>query len=69
MFTYRPDFKSADYREGIVDESDAHVTFEFVSPFIIASTPPNAQSWGIYDAGGRNGLVCAATELVCIAGR
>ena len=57
VFTYRPDFRSADYREGVVDESDSHVTFEFTSPFVIAATPANTQPWGIYDAGGRNGLV------------
>ena len=56
VYTYRPDF-ARDYREGVVDESDAHLTFEFYTPFIIAATPPNAQPWGIYDAGGRNGLV------------
>jgi hypothetical protein len=33
------------------------VTFEFGSPFIIGCTPPNSKEWGIYDAGGRNGLV------------
>jgi hypothetical protein len=54
---YAPDFNSGDYKEGVVDESDAHVTFEFTSPYIIAATPPNDEPWGIYDKGGRNGLV------------
>jgi hypothetical protein len=57
VYAYRPDFATADYKEGVVDESDAHVTLEFVSPYIIACTPPNAKEWGIYDAGGKNGLV------------
>jgi hypothetical protein len=57
VYVYRPDFATADYREGVIDESDAHVTFEFYSPYIIGCTPPNAAQWGIYDAGGKNGLV------------
>ena len=57
VYTYRPDFKSGDYREGIVEESGNHVTFEFYSPFIIGATPPNDKAWGIYEPGGRNGLV------------
>jgi hypothetical protein len=57
VYTYRPDFANGDYREGVFAESDAHVTFEFTSPYIIGCTPPNAKEWGIYDAGGKNGLV------------
>jgi hypothetical protein len=56
VFTYVPDFKSGDYREGVVEEDDRHVVFAFQSPYIIAATPPNAEPWGIYDAGGKNGL-------------
>ncbi len=37
--TYRPDFKSEDYREGVIEESADAVTFEFHSPYIIAATP------------------------------
>ena len=48
---------SGGYREGVIDEGPDHVTFEFYSPFIIAATPPNSSPWGIYDEGGRNGLV------------
>jgi len=33
------------------------VTFEFATPYIIGCTPPNPNPWGIYDAGGKNGLV------------
>jgi len=57
VYTYTPDFTSGDYKEGIVSEDDSQVTFEFRSPYIIATTPPNSKEWGIYDAGGKNGLV------------
>jgi hypothetical protein len=57
VYTYKPDFSNGDYKEAVVDESDAQVTFEFSTPYIIASTPANATPWGIYDAGGKNGLV------------
>jgi hypothetical protein len=57
VYTYAPDFASGDYKDGVIDEDDSHVTFEFYSPFIIACTPPNASEWGIYEAGGKNGLV------------
>jgi hypothetical protein len=57
VYQYRPDFRSGDYREGAVEETATNVTFEFYTPFIIATTPANDQPWGIYDSGGRNGLV------------
>jgi hypothetical protein len=57
VYTYRPDFASADYREGVVAEDETQVTFEFATPYIIAATPPNAAAWGVYDAGGSGGLV------------
>jgi hypothetical protein len=57
VYTYAPDFATGDYKEGILAESDSQVTFEFYSPFIIGCTPPNKEQWGIYDAGGKNGLV------------
>ncbi|CAN5220754.1 hypothetical protein BH23VER1_BH23VER1_14080 [soil metagenome] len=56
-FTYRPDFPSGRYREGVIDEGPEHVTFEFSSPYIIAATPPDDSPWGIYQSGCRNGLV------------
>src|SRR5262249_17928664 len=56
VYTYRPDF-SGPYREGVVEEDERHVVFEFATPYIIGATPPNDGPWGIYDAGGRNGLV------------
>jgi hypothetical protein len=57
VYTYAPDFAGTDYREGVVDESASHVTLEFYTPFIIGATPSNDKPWGIYDAGGKNGLV------------
>ncbi len=56
-YVYRPDFASSDYREGIVQEDNRHVAFEFRTPYIIAATPPNAAAWGIYEKGCRNGLI------------
>ncbi|MFT5126732.1 MAG: hypothetical protein ACI8W8_000327 [Rhodothermales bacterium] len=60
-YIYVPDFGSGDYREALISEDDSQVTFEFVTPYIIAATPPNNDSWGIYDSGGRNGLVLRGT--------
>jgi hypothetical protein len=60
-YTYRPNFRSGDYREGVVDESEQHVTFEFQSPYIIGATPANEQPFGIYDRGARNGLIIRGT--------
>jgi hypothetical protein len=57
VYTYTPNFANGDYKEGVVDESAGHVTFEFYTPFIIGCTPPNSKEWGLYDEGGRNGLV------------
>jgi hypothetical protein len=57
VYTYAPDFASGSYKEGVIDESGEQVTFEFYTPYIIAATPPNDKPWGIYDAGGKNGLV------------
>ena len=56
VYTYRPDF-TGDYHEAVVSEDDSQVTFEFVTPFVIAATPANDKPWGIYDPGARNGLV------------
>jgi hypothetical protein len=57
VYVYRPDFKSADYGEGVVEENDTRTVFEFRTPYIIGATPPNAKPWGIYEGGCRNGLV------------
>lgn len=57
VYTYAPNFKSGTHKEGTVEEAADHVTFEFYTPYVIGCTPPNEQPWGIYDAGGKNGLV------------
>ena len=67
VYTYRPDFKNGDYREGVIDESDHDVTFEFYTPYIIGATPSNDKPWGIYDEGGRNGLVLSGKAGAKIA--
>ena len=56
-YAYRPNFANGDYREGVVDEGAAHVTFGFRTPYVIGATPPDSSAWGIYKDGGRNGLV------------
>ena len=66
-YVYAPDFASGDYREGVVDESDSHVTLEFHTPYIIGATPSNDKPWGIYDAGGRNGLVLRGKPTAPVA--
>lgn len=57
LYTYTPNFANGDYKEGVTDESDAQITFEFYSPYIIGCTPATSKEWGIYDAGGTNGLI------------
>src|SRR5262249_56820339 len=57
VYTYRPDFTTTQYREGIIEEDDLQVTFEFYTPYIIAATPPNTGPWAVYERGCRNGLV------------
>src|SRR5581483_4395536 len=66
-YVYRPDFASGDYREGVIDEDDRQVTFEFYTPYIIGATPPNARPWGVYDAGGTNGLVLRGKASCAVA--
>jgi hypothetical protein len=67
VYTYRPDFPSGDYREGVIAEDERQVTFEFVSPYIIAATPVNAGPWGVYEPGCRNGLVVRGTGDVAVS--
>ncbi len=57
VYTYVPNFANGDYKEGVIDENDTQVTFEFYSPFIIACTPASSAEFGIYEPGGTNGLV------------
>ncbi|MDP6466563.1 MAG: hypothetical protein QF918_02405 [Pirellulaceae bacterium] len=64
QYVYRPDFTTADYREGIVAEGEDHVIFDFRTPYIIGATPPSDDAWGIYEMGCRNGLVLRG-RLAC----
>jgi hypothetical protein len=57
VYTYAPDFAGGSYKQGVVEETPQSVTFDFYTPYVIAATPPNDKAWGIYDAGGKNGLV------------
>ncbi|KPK84397.1 MAG: hypothetical protein AMJ81_05710 [Phycisphaerae bacterium SM23_33] len=60
MYTYTPDFTSGKYKEGVIDESDKQVTFEFYTPYVIAAAPPPEaakEQWGIYKSGCTGGLV------------
>lgn len=57
VYDYTPDFATDAYREAVVESDDKHVTFEFVTPYMIACTPQNEKDWGIYDSGASNGLV------------
>ena len=62
VYTYKPNFKNGDYGEGVAEQSDDHVTFEFYTPYIIGATPPNDTAWGIYDPGCRNGLLVSMQQ-------
>jgi hypothetical protein len=57
VYTYRPDFSTPDYREGVVDEGPDRVVFEFHTPYIIAASPAGKREWDVYQPGCRNGLV------------
>jgi len=67
VYTYRPNFNNGDYREGVANESDRHVTFEFNSPYIIAATPASEEPWGVYETGCRNGLVIQSSKLIAVS--
>lgn len=57
VYTYTPDFATNDYREGVVDESDKHVTFSFNSPYLVGATPHDSKPYSAYEPGCKNGLV------------
>jgi hypothetical protein len=57
VFVYRPDFTTAAYREGVIDEGPRHVVFEHQSPFVIAAAPASKKPWGVYERGCTGGLV------------
>jgi hypothetical protein len=57
VYTYVPSFADGSYKEGIVSEGPDGVVFEFNSPYVIGCTPASDKPWGVYEAGGTNGLV------------
>lgn len=57
VYTYAPDFATGAYKQGVIDESAEQVTFEFQTPYVIAATPAGDGKWGIYEPGGKNGLI------------
>lgn len=57
VYTYVPGFADGSYKEGVIDEGPAHMTFEFRSPYVIGCTPPGDGPWDVYEKGGRNGLI------------
>ncbi len=57
VYEWRPDFAGGGYREGVTDEGPGHVTLEFFTPYVIGATPPDDSPWGVYQPGGKNGLV------------
>jgi hypothetical protein len=56
-YLYKPDFKAGTYKQGVISEDADQVTFEFYTPYVIGCTPSNDSAWGIYEPGGKNGLV------------
>jgi len=66
-YVYRPGFANDDYREGVVQEDDRQIVFEFHTPYIIGATPPDNKAWGIYDNGCRNGLVVNGNASCSVA--
>ncbi len=57
VYTYTPNFGTTDYKEGVIDETETQVTFEFYTPYVIGCTPPSNKEWAIYEPGGKNGLI------------
>jgi hypothetical protein len=57
VYTYKPNFRNGDYREGLIEETGRLLTFEFYTPYIIAASPADEKPWGIYEPGCRHGLV------------
>jgi len=60
VYTYKPDFASGKYKEGVIEESESQVTCEWYSPYVVAAIPPPdaaRERWGIYKPGCTGGLV------------
>ncbi len=56
VYTYKPDFQSDAYKEGVIQETEMEVILDFQTPYLIAATPPDDTDWGVYKTGARNGL-------------
>ena len=67
VYSYQPNFRDGTYREGVISEDGQHVMFEFYTPYIIGATPPNDEPWGVYDSGGKNGLVVSGEADCSVA--
>ncbi|MDB5290244.1 MAG: hypothetical protein JWL69_1485 [Phycisphaerales bacterium] len=61
VYDYTPNFADGSYKQGVIEETGDRVTFEFYSPYIIATTPANNSAMGVYDPGSTNGLVLHGT--------
>ncbi len=62
VYHWRPDFA-----DGVVSADEKRVTLEFFTPYIIGATPPDDSEWGIYKAGGSNGLVLRGNARCAVA--
>lgn len=67
VYTYIPNFADGTYKQGVVDEDSRQVTFEFRSPYVIAATPANDSKWGIYEQGGKNGLIITSKSPLAVS--
>ena len=56
-----------DFTEGVASADDQQVTLEFFTPYIIGTTPPDDSEWGIYQPGGKNGLVLRGRATCAVA--
>jgi hypothetical protein len=62
VYRWQPDFA-----EGVVSADEKQVTLEFFTPYIIGATPPDDSAWGIYQPGGKNGLVLRGSPSCDVA--
>lgn len=56
-----------DFTEGVVSADEDHVTLEFFTPYIIGATPSDDSEWGIYQPGGKNGLILHGRATCSVA--
>lgn len=68
VYTYKPDFSGAGYKEAVVSEDDKQVTLEWYSPYVIAAMPPAesaTEKWGVFKENCAGGLVIRG-QLECL---